>query len=149
MSALAKKSPPDGILASEAIKPVKEPRISKRMRKVLTLLATRGMTQRDAAKQGGMSETYLSAALRKPEIQAFIASETRRNMQITTIRASARWRELIDADSEHVAAKVAERHLTSEGILKGDSSQVSVNVGVSVGYVIDLTGNGRVIDGTG
>lgn len=122
-------------------------RISKRMMKALSLIGTRGMTQREAAKQVGMSETWLSTALRKPELQAFIARKCSENMQIGTLRASKRFLELIDAESEHVAAKVSDRILTSEGILKSDTSQVAVNVGVSVGYVIDLTGHGApVID---
>lgn len=53
--------------------------------------------------------------------------------------------ELVDAESEHVAAKVSERLLTSEGILKGDGHQVAVNVGVSVGYVIDLSGGAKPV----
>ena len=140
MSALAKKSPPDGLIASETLKGGKEPRISKRMQKVLTLLATKGMTQREAAKQGGMSETYLSTALRKPEIGAFIARKSRENIQVGVLRASARVMELVDAASEHVSLDASKHVLAIEGIRPPDQGQVSVAVGVSVGYVIDLSG---------
>jgi hypothetical protein len=141
MSGALKNTPPDGLIATEALKSGKEPRISKRMRKVLTLLATRGMTQREAAKRGGMSETYLSTALRKPEIGAFIARESRRNIQISAWRASNRIAELVDASSEHVSLDASKHVLAIEGIRPPDQGQVSVNVGVSVGYVIDLSGS--------
>jgi hypothetical protein len=127
------------ISTSDTPKPSRK-RISKRMQKALTLLATKGITQREAAKQAGMSETYLSVALRKPEIGAFIARKSRENIQLGVLRASSRFMELVDAESEHVAAKVSDRILTSEGILKSESGQVAVSVGVSVGYVIDLSG---------
>ena len=111
------------------------------MQKVLTLLATRGMTQRDAAKACGMSETYLSTALRKPEIQAFIARKSRETIQLGVLRASNRVLELVDAASEHVSLDASKHVLAIEGIRPPDQGQVSVSVGVSVGYVIDLSGN--------
>jgi len=111
------------------------------MQKVLTALATKGMTQREAAKQAGMSENWLSTALRKPEIQAFIARKTRETIQLGTLRASNRILELVDASSEHVSLDASKHVLAIEGIRPPDQGQVSVNVGVSVGYVIDLSGN--------
>ena len=125
----------------EQPKPAKPARISKRMQKVLTALATKHMTQRDAAKLVGMSETYLSAALRKPEIGAFIARKSRENIQIGVLRASARINELVDASSEHVSLDASKHVLAIEGIRPPDQGQVNVNVGVSVGYVIDLSGS--------
>lgn len=120
---------------------VKERPISKRLRKVVDLLLTgECKTQKAACERVGMNADHVSRELAKPRIQAFIARKTAQSIQRGTMRASARFLELIDAESEHVAAKVSERILTSEGILKGDGSQVSVNVGVSVGYVIDLSG---------
>jgi hypothetical protein len=126
--------------ASSPPKPAKERPISKRMQKVLSLIATKGMTQREAAKQGGMSETYLSTALRKPEIGAFIARKCRETIQIGTLRASNRVLELIDAQSEHVSLDASKHVLAIEGIRPPDQGQVSVNVGVSVGYVLDWSG---------
>jgi hypothetical protein len=119
--------------------PVREPRISKRMRQVLTALATKGMTQREAAKQVGMSETYLSAALRKPAIQVFIARKMRETIAIGGLRASFRLVELIDAGSEHVSADVSKHALAIAGIKPAADAQVSVNIDIKAGYVIDLT----------
>lgn len=140
-------------LAPDQIKPLKERPISKRLRKVIDLLLNgECKTQKAACERVGMNADHVSRELAKPRIQAFITRESRKTISQGTMRASARFLELIDAESEHVAAKVTERLLTSEGILKGDGSQVSVSVGVSVGYVIDLSGKApteKVIDGTG
>jgi lambda repressor-like predicted transcriptional regulator len=118
---------------------VKEARISKRLKKVLTLLATKGMTQREAAKQGGMTEAYLSTALRKPQIQVFIARTIRQTVAIGALRASTRLVELIDAGSEHVSADVSKHTLAIAGIKPSADAQVSVNIDIKAGYVIDLT----------
>lgn len=141
MSALAQVTDP----APEQRKPVKERRISKRMQKVLSLIATKGMTQREAARQCGMSETYLSTALRKPEIGAFIARKSRENIQIGVLRASKRVVELVDAQSEHVSLDASKHVLAIEGIKPPNEGQVNVNVGVSVGYVIDLSGGAKPV----
>lgn len=140
MSALA--TIPD---TDEAI-PVKEPRISKRMRQAINLLTTKGITQRDAAQKVGLSETHLSRHLKKPQIQVFIARKMRENIAVAGLRASARYVELIDASSEHVSAQVSERILTSEGTLRsGNAAQVSVNIDIKAGYVIDLTDKPQVM----
>jgi hypothetical protein len=68
-----------------------------------------------------------------------MAREARKTIASATMRASRRLVELIDAESEHVAAKVSERLLTSEGILKSDQGSIAVNVDVRAGFVIDLT----------
>jgi hypothetical protein len=122
-------------------KPVREPRISKRMRQVLTALATKGMTQREAAKQAGMSETYLSAALRKPEIQVFIARKMRETIAVGGLRASTRLIELIDSTSEHVSADVSKHTLAIAGVKPADHPQVAINVEIKAGYVIDIAPN--------
>jgi pantoate kinase len=120
-------------------KPAREYRISARMQKVLTALATKGMTQRDAAKLCGMSETHLSAALKKPSIQVFIARAARQNIQLGVLRASKRVLELVDADSEHVSLDASKHVLAIEGIKPRADAQVSVNIDIKAGYVIDLT----------
>lgn len=138
MPVTALASQPD---ANSAQKLDVEPRISKRMRKVLTDLATKGITQREAANRAGMNESHLSRELRKPQIQAFIARKCRETIQVGTLRASNRILELVDASSEHVSLDASKHILAIEGIRPPDQGQVNVNVGVSVGYVIDLSGN--------
>jgi hypothetical protein len=128
--------------APTAPKPGKTTRIPKNILRALELLASgECKTVKAAAERVGITREWLSRLMQRSHIQAFITRKSRENIQRGTMRASARLIELIDAESEHVAAKVAERILTSEGILRSDSGQVSVNVGVSVGYVIDLSGS--------
>jgi hypothetical protein len=45
---------------------------------------------------------------------------------------------LLDANSEHVAAQVAERLLAINGIKPDDTSRVAVSVDIHAGYVIHL-----------
>ena len=123
---------------NEAI-PVKDPRISKRMRQAINLLTTRGMTQRDAAKQVGLTETHLSRHLKKPHIQVFIARKMRESIAIGGLRASARLVELIDADSEHVSADVSKHIAAIAGIKPANDAQLSVNVNIKAGFVIDIS----------
>jgi hypothetical protein len=121
-------------------KPRKERMPSKRMQQALIHLATKGVNQREAAKLSGISEFHLSRELKKPQIQAFIARKRSEIIAIGSLKAATRAVDLIDAESEHVAAKVSLAILAHTGDVKGDSAQLAVNVGVSVGYVIDLSG---------
>lgn len=133
--------------------PLKERQLSKKLRKALHFLETgECSTQRAAAERAGMSEFQLSRRIREPQVQAFIARKRSENISVASIRASAKAIKLVDSESDHVAAKMTLALMSHTGDIKGDSSQVSVSVGVSVGYVIDLSGStpsARVIDGTG
>ena len=119
--------------------PPKETRISKRLQQALVLLATKGMTQREAARQVGLSEFHLSRELKKPQVQVFIARKARENIQIGMLRASKRVMELVDAESEHVSLDASKHVLAIEGIKPRADAQVSVNIDIKAGYVIDLT----------
>lgn len=78
--------------------------------------------------------------LGRPHVQVFIEREARRTIAVGTLRASHRVLELVDAASEHVSLDASKHVLGIAGIRPPDTgSHVSVNVGVSVGYVIDLT----------
>jgi len=137
---------------TDAVFRSKEARISKRMRKVLSLLATRGMTQRDAAKQAGMSETYLSTALKKPGITGvYRAARCVKTIAIGGLRASARLVELIDAGSEHVSADGPRNtHSPLPASNRPLTRKWSVNIDIKAGYVIDLTDTSKsVTDATG
>ncbi|MCC6314809.1 MAG: hypothetical protein IT337_12445 [Thermomicrobiales bacterium] len=116
------------------------------MQQALALLATRGMTQRDAARKAGISEFHLSRELRKPQIQAFIARKARESISVGALRASARVLELLDAASEHVSLDASKHVLAIEGIRPPDQSQPLVNIAISPGYVIDLSGGSHVAD---
>jgi alkylated DNA nucleotide flippase Atl1 len=122
-----------------AQRPAKRMRISPRIQEAIRLIATGTVkTQRAAAERVGMSETHLCTMLARPQIQALIARKASETIRTAKLRASHRLVELIDANSEHVAAQVSERILTSEGILKSDQHAIAVNVDVKAGFILDL-----------
>ncbi|MCK1585473.1 hypothetical protein IVB03_39455 [Bradyrhizobium sp. 168] len=126
--------------ALKAPPPDKKKPIPKKVRHALNLMF-RGECRdiKAAAEQAKLSREHLSRSLRMPHVQAFIASESRKTIAQHAIRAAARMGELVDASSEHVSLDASKHVLAIEGIRPPDQSQVNVNVGVSVGYVIDLT----------
>ena len=88
-----------------------------------------------------MHPDHVSRELAKPRIQAFIASESRRTIARGQMRASARLIELVDASSEHVSLDASKHVLAIEGIRPPESGvNVNINNNISVGYVIDLSG---------
>jgi hypothetical protein len=69
----------------------------------------------------------------------FIARKRAENLSRGALRASYRYAELIDAESEHVAAKVSERILENAGDLKaGTGINISLTNNIAPGYVIDM-----------
>jgi hypothetical protein len=145
MSGLAVPSPQR---AASLPQPPKRERISPKIAKAVNfLLAGECRTQKAAAERIGVSATYLCTQLKKPAVEAFIARRTRETIAQGKMRASVRLIELLDASSEHVSLDASKHVLAIEGIRPPDQSQVNVNVGVSVGYVIDLSGSqASVID---
>jgi len=73
----------------------------------------------------------------------FIAQRARQNISLGIIRASARMVELIDAGSEHVSADMSKHVAAIGGIKPAQDAQVSVNIDIKAGYVIDLSGDQR------
>jgi hypothetical protein len=123
-------------------KTARQPRISKPLREAINLLANGTCkTQKAAAERAGLTEQHLSRMLNRAEIRAFVAQRSAENISRGVLRASARYVELIDAESEHVAAKVSERFLEHGGIIKpqqGNSVNVSISNNIAAGYVYDL-----------
>lgn len=114
-------------------------RISKRMQQVLVNLATKGMTQREAAKLAGMSEFHLSRELKKPQIQMFIARVAREKIAVGTLRASSRLLELVDCDSATTSFDASKHVLAIAGIKPAQDAQLSVSIDIKAGYVIDIS----------
>jgi predicted DNA-binding protein (UPF0251 family) len=125
---------------AEQSKTEKPIRISKRLQEAIRLLSEpECKTQRAAAHKLGMSETYLCEALKKPEIQVFIARAARQTMASGLLRASKRVMELVDAGSEHVSLDASKHVLAIGGIKPPADAQVSVNIDIKAGYVIDIS----------
>ncbi len=112
---------------------------SKRMQQALSHLAVKGVNQREAAKLAGISEFHLSRELKKPQIQMFIDRVIREKVSLTTLRASSRLGELIDCDSMATSFDATRLSLAIAGIKPATEAQVSVNVNIKAGFVIDLS----------
>jgi tyrosine-protein phosphatase YwqE len=140
MSDIALAEPQARQIAPIAAKPAKKERISKRLAQAIDLLAKgRAITQKAAAEAVGMNAEHLSRSLKKEHVRVFLAQRMRSTIALGALRASERVIELVDADSEHVSLDAARHVLAIEGIKPAETSQVSVNVNVSPGYVIDLS----------
>jgi hypothetical protein len=121
----------------------KKDRISPRIKRAIDLLVTGECKfQKDAAAAVGMTQEHLCRELKKPHIGAFADQRARETIASLKLRATGRLGELIRAASEHVSLDATKHTLAIAGIRPPSDSQVNVNVGVSVGYVIDLSGNG-------
>lgn len=124
-------------------KPMPARKISKRVRHAVDLLVTgRARTQVDAATQAGLSRERLCRALREDHVQGYLEQAVKRTLATSRAPAAATLlRLLTEAKSEHVQKDAATTLLGINGIGITDRGPV-VNVGVSVGYVIDLRGAG-------
>jgi hypothetical protein len=137
MSALATQSPEADQTTAKTVKPK---RIPRRIAEVVNLLVTgECKTIKAAAERTGMHPNYVSGALKKPEIRVFIERAARETIANGTMRASARLIELLDAGSEHVSLDASKHMLAIAGIKPTADAQVSVNIDIKAGYVIDLT----------
>lgn len=122
-----------------APKSVREPRISKRLRQAIDLLAKgRSLTQKAAAEACGLTAEHLSRSLRKDHVRAFLTRRTRETIAVGALRAGERVVELIDSGSEHVSLDASKHILAIEGIRPPADAQAVVNVNISPGYVINM-----------
>ena len=117
----------------------KPKRIPRKIANAIRLIETGEVkTVKAAAERVGLSREHLSISLGKPHIQAFLTQRSRQTIGAGVLRASVRAVELIDAGSEHVSADMTKHVLAIEGIKPASDTQLSVNVSVSPGYVINL-----------
>jgi hypothetical protein len=137
-------------LTTTDAKPVRERRVSPRIAEAIRLLLTgECKTHKAAAERVRMNYTHLCEALRKPHVRVFIERRIRETIANGTMRASAKLVELIDAESEHVAADVSKHMLAIAGIKPAADSTTLVNINFRAGYVIDLSDDPpKVIDVT-
>jgi len=125
-------------------KPIKERRIPKRISEAVRLLVTgECATQKAAAERAGITPGHLCEVLKKPHVQVFIARSVRQTIASGAMRASARLNQLVDAVSEHVSLDASKHILAIEGIKPAHDAQLSVNVDIKAGFVIDITDPAR------
>lgn len=133
---------------------VKHRRIPKRIRDAVRLLLTgECKTQKAAAERVGMNAGHLSEQLRKPNVLAHIEHETRVALSRSQAPAAATLIRLAtEASSEHVQKDAAIHLLNMAGHKPRQDAQVSVNVEIKAGYVLDLREDtdrpvGPILDG--
>jgi hypothetical protein len=138
-------------------KAIESPRrkLSKRLKRALTLLATeRVATQQDAAHKCGLSPEHLSRSLKRLDVQAHLQMMIESRLKAGAVRASQRLLELLDASSEHVSLDATKLALGIGGYQVAEGPRVVVNNNIISGYVIDLTpdsppsGSGPIVDVT-
>jgi hypothetical protein len=69
----------------------------------------------------------------------FIARRARETVANGLLRAANRMNSLVHASSEHVSLDASKHVLAIGGIKPSADAQVSVNIDIKAGYVIDLT----------
>jgi phage terminase small subunit len=102
----------------------------------------RARTITAAAKKAGLSREYLSRSLSQPHVAAFLRDKASRVVALGAGRAAARLNQLLDSKSEHVSLDAAKFSLGVAGIKPASDAQVSVNIDIKAGYVIDLREHG-------
>jgi len=95
--------------------------------------------QQAACDRANLDPSYVSRELRKVHVRVFMERRARETIANGVLRASARAIELLDADSEHVSGDMTKHLLAIAGIKPSADAQVSVNIDIKAGYVIDLT----------
>lgn len=120
------------------------PRISKKVKAAIEALASQSCkTQREAAAKAGLSHEHLCRELKKPHVAAFVEQRTRALLAAGQLRASARVMELVDGKSEHVSLDASRLVLGINSIAPPAHPGLQVDVNLSPGYIIDLSGSAR------
>jgi methyl coenzyme M reductase subunit C-like uncharacterized protein (methanogenesis marker protein 7) len=115
-------------------------RISRRIRAACDALVHGDVkTVTDAAAKANLSREHLSRELSKPHIAEYLRQKACRTLAIGAGRAAAVKMELLDSASEHVRNDASAFVLGLAGIKPKADAQVSVNIDIKAGYVIDLT----------
>lgn len=126
--------------ATQAAEREPKRRISKRIRKACdALVAGDVKTVTDAAKLANIAREHLSRELGKSHITEYMRQKACRALAIAAGRAAAVKVELLDGASEHVRDSASSYVLGLAGIKPANDTQVSVNIELKAGYVIDLT----------
>lgn len=93
-----------------------------------------------------MHPDHVCRELKKPQVRVFIERRARETIASGMMRASARLNELVDAGSEHVSLDATKHLLSIAGIKPANDAQVSVNIELKAGFVIDISEQPKVIE---
>lgn len=118
----------------------KPKRIPPKISQIVDWLVTGACKNQQAAcERAKLDPSYVSRELRKVHVRVFAERRARETIANGTLRASARVLELLDAGSEHVSFEASKHVLAIAGIKPTADAQVSVNIDIKAGFVIDLT----------
>jgi hypothetical protein len=122
-------------------KPVRERRVSPRVRHAIDLLLTgECRLKKDAAAKAGLSPERLSRALKESHVAAYLSAQTHVLLAQSQAPAAATMLRLLDgAKSEHVMKDVAIHLLGINGHKPAAEPATLVNINIKAGYVIDLS----------
>jgi hypothetical protein len=139
-------------LTTTDAKPVRERRVSARVRHAIDLLLTgECRLKKDAAAKAKLSPERLSRALKESHVIEYLQAQTRVLLAQSQAPAAATMLRLLDqAKSEHVQKDVAIHLLGINGHKPAAEPTTLVNVNIRAGYVIDLSDDppAKVVDVT-
>jgi len=131
-------------------KPVIHRPISRRIKAACDALVHGDVkTVTEAAAKANLSREHLSRELSKPHIAQYLHQKACRALAIGAGRATAVKLELMDSGSEHVRNDASTFVLGLAGIKPKADAQVSVNIDIKAGYVIDLTDSPKPVNDAG
>jgi hypothetical protein len=148
------RSPPPGIPAPKALAAVKagppaEPvdkqrRISARLRRAISLMATgECKQQKHAAERVGMHPDSLSRALSQPHVVEHMRQRALRTIQMGAARAAEVKTELLDCGDSIARDKASTFILATAGIGPATGPALNLNIELKAGYVIDISPDPR------
>jgi len=123
-----------------ANKPAKTPRVPKRIVQLIELLVNgQCRSTKGACEQLKLDPSYASKQLRKIHVATYLEQQTRIALSRSQAPAAATLIRLAThASSEHVQKDAAIHLLNIAGHKPRAEAQVSVNVEIKAGYVLDL-----------
>ncbi|MDQ1387466.1 MAG: hypothetical protein QOF56_920 [Acidobacteriaceae bacterium] len=120
--------------------PLPAKRISAKVRRAIDLMVSGDCRKIcDAAEKVGLARESLFRALSTPHVAEHMRQKVLRSLAIAAARAGAVKGELLDSDSELVRDRASSFVLGLAGIAPAATPNVSVNLEVRAGYVIDLS----------
>jgi hypothetical protein len=132
-------------------KPVRERRVSPKVRHAIDLLLTgECRLKKDAAAKAGLTPERLSRALKESHVAAYLSAQTHVLLVTSQAPAAATMLRLLDqAKSEHVQKDVAIHLLGISGHTPTADRVALINLNIKAGWVIDLSPEpGEIIDVT-
>jgi hypothetical protein len=126
-------------------KPKKERPLPRKISQAVEMLVSgEKKTITSTALALGLTREHLSKSLRTPRAQAFIEQRTREVLSASRMPAAATLLRLLEfAQSERIKTDIAIHLLAVNNHKPPSNGAPIVNVGLSVGYVIDLSGAPR------